>query len=116
MATRVVRHDMITMLTEERHVCVSVIAQTWDGNDMDIYADDLAQLTQKLDLRGAIHVGRSTGGSAVTRYIGRHERKRVAKAVLIGAAPLVTLKTAANPGGLPIEVFDSIRVGVASNR
>ena len=116
MATTVVRHDTITMLTEERHLCVSVIAQTWDGNDMDIYADDLAQLTQKLDLRGAIHVGRSTGGSAVARYIGRHGRKPVAKAVLIGAVPLVTLKTAANPGSLPIEVFDSIRVGVASNR
>lgn len=90
--------------------------QTWDGNDMDTYADDLAELTAKLDLKDAIHVGHSTGGGEVARYLGRHGSKRVAKAVLIGAVPPLMLKTAANPGGLPIEVFDSIRAGVASNR
>jgi non-heme chloroperoxidase len=90
--------------------------QTWDGNDMDTYADDLAQLTEKLDLRNAIHVGHSTGGGEVARYIGRHGSKRVARAVLIGAVPPIMLKTAANPGGLPIEVFDGIRAGVANNR
>ncbi len=90
--------------------------QTWDGNDMDTYADDLAQLTEKLDLRDAIHVGHSTGGGEVAHYIGRHGSKRVAKAVLIGAVPPIMLKTASNPGGLPMEVFDSIRTGVANNR
>jgi non-heme chloroperoxidase len=90
--------------------------QTWDGNDMDTYADDLAQLAEKLDLKDAIHVGHSTGGGEVSRYIGRHGSKRVAKTVLIGAVPPIMLKTAANPGGLPIEVFDGIRAGVASNR
>jgi len=90
--------------------------QTWDGNDMDTYADDLAQLTKKLDLRDAIHVGHSTGGGEVARYIGRHGSKRVAKAVLIGAVPPIMLKTATNPGGLPIDVFDQIRAGVAANR
>lgn len=90
--------------------------QTWDGNDMDTYADDLAQLTERLDLHDAIHVGHSTGGGEVARYIGRHGSKRVAKAVLIGAVPPIMLKTAANPGGLPIEVFDQIRAGVAVNR
>lgn len=91
-------------------------AQTWDGNDMDTYADDLAELTEKLNLKDAIHVGHSTGGGEVARYIGRHGTQRVAKAVLIGAVPPLMLKTAANPGGLPIEVFDQIRAGVASNR
>jgi non-heme chloroperoxidase len=90
--------------------------QTWDGNDMDTYADDLAQLTEKLDLRDAIHVGHSTGGGEVARYIGRHGSKRVAKAVLIGAVPPIMLKTDSNPGDLPMEVFDSIRAGVANNR
>ena len=90
--------------------------QTWDGNDMDTYADDLAQLTEKLDLKDAIHVGHSTGGGEVARYIGRHGSKRVAKAVLIGAVPPIMLKTPSNPGGLPMEVFDSIRAGVANNR
>lgn len=90
--------------------------QTWDSNDMDAYADDLAQLTEKLDLMDAIHVGHSTGGGEVARYIGRHGSKRVARAVLIGAVPPLMLKTAENPGGLPIEVFDTIRAGVASNR
>jgi non-heme chloroperoxidase len=90
--------------------------QTWDGNDMDTYADDLAQLTEKLDLRDAIHVGHSTGGGEVAHYIGRHGSKRVAKAVLIGAVPPIMLKTASNPGGLAMEVFDNIRAGVANNR
>ena len=90
--------------------------QTWDGNDMDTYADDLAQLTEKLDLKNAIHVGHSTGGGEVARYIGRHGTKRVAAAVLIGAVPPLMLKTAANPGGTPIEAFDAIRAGVATNR
>jgi len=90
--------------------------QTWTGNDMDTYADDLAALTEKLDLKHAIHVGHSTGGGEVARYIGRHGAKRVAKAVLIGAVPPQMLKTAANPGGLPMDVFDGIRAGVATNR
>jgi pimeloyl-ACP methyl ester carboxylesterase len=78
--------------------------------------DDLAALVEALDLRGAIHVGHSTGGGEVARYIGRHGTKRVAKAVLIGAIPPLMLKTAANPGGLPIEVFDGIRAGVLADR
>ncbi len=90
--------------------------QTWDGNDMDTYADDLAQLSEKLNLKNAIHVGHSTGGGEVARYLGRHGSKRVAKAVLIGAVPPLMLKTAANPGGSPMEVFDGIRAGVATNR
>src|ERR1700689_1671357 len=90
--------------------------QTWDGNDMDHYADDLAALTEKLDLKKAIHVGHSTGGGEVARYIGRYGTKRVAKAVLIGAVPPLMLKTAANPGGLPIEVFDQIRAAVLADR
>jgi len=90
--------------------------QTWTGNEMDTYADDLAALTAALDLEDAIHVGHSTGGGEVARYLGRHGSKRVAKAVLIGAVPPIMLKTAANPGGLPIEVFDGIRAGVAGNR
>ncbi len=90
--------------------------QTWDGNEMDTYAADLAALVEKLDLKTAIHVGHSTGGGEVARYIGRHGTKRVAKAVLIGAVPPLMLKTAANPGGLPISVFDSIRAGVAGDR
>jgi non-heme chloroperoxidase len=90
--------------------------QPWDGNDMDTYADDLAALVEKLDLKDAIHVGHSTGGGEVARYIGRHGTKRVAKAVLIGAVPPLMLKTAANPGGLPIDAFDRIRAGVFADR
>jgi non-heme chloroperoxidase len=91
-------------------------SQPWHGNDMDTYADDLAELVQKLDLRDAVHVGHSTGGGEVARYVGRHGTKWVAKAVLIGAVPPLMMKTAANPGGLPIDVFDGIRKGVLSDR
>lgn len=91
-------------------------SQPWNGNDMDTYADDLAGLMDSLELQGTIMVGHSTGGGEVTRYIGRHGTKRVAKAVLLGAVPPIMLKTAANPGGLPIEVFDGIRAGTAADR
>ena len=90
--------------------------QTWHGNDLDTYADDLAELVTALDLHDAIHVGHSTGGGEVTRYIGRHGTKRVAKAVLIGAIPPLMLKTPANPEGLPIEVFDELRAKVLADR
>src|SRR3982075_4386276 len=88
----------------------------WNGNDMNTYADDLAELVQKLDLKNAIHVGHSTGGGEAARYIGRHGTKRVTKAVLIGAIPPLMLKTAANPGGLPMEVFDGLRASVVADR
>jgi len=91
-------------------------SQPWNGNDLDTYADDLAALVHKLDLNNAIHVGHSTGGGEVTRYIGRHGTSRVAKAVLIGAIPPLMLKTAANPGGLPIDVFDGLRASVLADR
>ncbi len=91
-------------------------SQPWDGNEMDTYADDLAELVTALDLRDAIHVGHSTGGGEVARYLGRHGTSRVAKAVLIGAVPPIMLKTSANPGGLPIEAFDGIRAGVIADR
>jgi len=90
--------------------------QTRDGNDMDTYADDLAELVEKLDLTDVIHVGHSTGGGEVARYIGRHGTKRVAKAVLVGAVPPLMLKTADNPEGLPIDAFDQIRAGVKGDR
>ena len=90
--------------------------QPWNGNDMDTYADDLAALIEHLDLKQATLVGHSTGGGEVAHYIGRHGSKRVAKAVLIGAVPPLMLKTAENPGGLPMEVFDTIRNGVVANR
>jgi non-heme chloroperoxidase len=90
--------------------------QPWQGNDMDTYADDLAELVKKLNLKNAIHVGHSTGGGEVARYIGRHGTKRVAKAVLIGAVPPIMLKSEANPGGLPIEVFDQLRSAVLADR
>jgi len=91
-------------------------SQPWDGNEMDTYADDLAALTEKLDLKDAIHVGHSTGGGEVARYIGRHGTKRVAMAILIGAVTPLMLKTAANPGGLPIDAFDQIRAAVQADR
>ena len=90
--------------------------QPWNGNDMDTYADDLATLIETLDLKDAVLVGHSTGGGEVARYIGRHGTKRVGKAVLLGAVPPIMLKTAANPGGLPMEVFDGIRAGVRADR
>ena len=91
-------------------------SQPWNGNDLDTYADDLAELVEALDLQNAIHVGHSTGGGEVARYIGRHGTKRVAKAVLIGAIPPLMLKTAANPGGTPIETFDQLRAAVLADR
>src|SRR6202166_806349 len=91
-------------------------SQPWLGNEMDTYADDLAQLVEKLDLKNAIHVGHSTGGGEVARYIGRHGTKRVAKAVLISAVPPLMLKPPANPAGLPIDAFDQIRAGVLTDR
>jgi non-heme chloroperoxidase len=91
-------------------------SQPWTGNDMDTYADDLAELVQKLDLKNAIHIGHSTGGGEVARYIARHGTKRVAKAVLIASVPPLMLKTAANPGGLPISVFDGLRASVVADR
>ncbi|RLK62351.1 alpha/beta fold hydrolase [Actinokineospora cianjurensis] len=91
-------------------------AQTWHGNDMDTYADDLAQLIEALDLRDAVLVGHSTGGGEVARYLGRHGTGRVAKVVLLGAVPPRMLRTEANPDGVPIEAFDGIRAGVAADR
>ena len=90
--------------------------QPWNGNDLDTYADDLAELVRALDLHNTIHVGHSTGGGEVARYIGRHGTERVAKAVLISAIPPLMLKTPANPGGLPLEVFDQLRAGVLADR
>jgi non-heme chloroperoxidase len=91
-------------------------SQPWDGNEMNTYADDLATLVESLDVKNAIHVGHSTGGGEVARYIGRHGTKRVAKAVLISAVPPLMVKTPANPAGLPIDAFDQIRSGVLTDR
>jgi non-heme chloroperoxidase len=90
--------------------------QTLHGNDLDTYADDLATLVETLDLKNAIHIGHSTGGGEVTRYIGRHGTKRVAKAVIVDGVPPLLLKTPANPNGLPIEAFDTLRAGVLADR
>ena len=115
--------DQMVFLASHEYRCITHdrrghgrSSQPWNGNDMDTYADDLATLVEALDLKDAIHVGHSTGGGEVARYIGRHGTKRVAKAVLIGAVPPLMLKTAANPGGLPIEAFDQIRAGVLADR
>ena len=115
--------DQMMYLAERGYRCVAHdrrghgrSSQPWGGNDMDTYADDLAKLTEALDLKDAIHVGHSTGGGEVARYIARHGTKRVSKAVLIGAITPLMLKTPANPGGLPMEVFDQIRAGVQSDR
>jgi non-heme chloroperoxidase len=91
-------------------------SQPWGGNDLDTYADDLAAIVQALDLKNAVHVGHSTGGGEVARYIGRYGTERVAKAVLIGAIPPLMLKTAANPVGTPLEVFDQLRAAVQADR
>ena len=91
-------------------------SQPWDGNEMNIYADDLAALVKTLNLKDVIHVGHSTGGGEVARYLGRHGSSRVAKAVLIGAVPPIMLKADASPGGLPIEAFDQIRASVLADR
>jgi non-heme chloroperoxidase len=115
--------DQMFFLTSRGYRCIAHdrrghgrSSQPWNGNDMDTYADDLAALVEALDLKDAIHVGHSTGGGEVARYIGRHGTKRVAKAVLISAVPPLMLKTPANPGGLPIEVFDQLRAGVLADR
>ena len=91
-------------------------SQTWDGNDMDTYADDLAELFEKLDLKDTIIVGHSTGGGEVARYLGRHGTKRVSKAALISAITPLMLKTGRNPTGAPREVFDGLRAALAANR
>src|ERR1700754_3196965 len=91
-------------------------SQTASGNDMDTYAADVAELAAQLDLRNAIHVGHSTGGGEVARYVARHGAGRVAKAVLIGAVPPIMVKSDRNPGGTPIEVFDGFRTALAANR
>src|ERR1035438_545703 len=91
-------------------------SQPWNGNEMDTYADDLSELIETLGLKGAVLIGFSAGGGEVARYIGRHGTKRVAKAALISAVPPLMLRTAANPGGLPMEVFDKIRLGSSADR
>jgi non-heme chloroperoxidase len=91
-------------------------SQPWNGNDMDTYADDLAELIETLDLKASVLIGFSAGGGEVARYIGRHGTKRLAKAALIAAVPPLMLKTAENPGGLPMEVFDGIRAGSTADR
>ncbi len=91
-------------------------SQPWDGNDMDHYADDLAELMDKLDLKDAVMMGHSTGGGEVARYLGRHGTKRVSRAILAGAVPPLMLKTDKNPGGLPLSVFDDIRTSMVQDR
>ena len=115
--------DQMFFLAERGYRCIAHdrrghgrSSQPWSGNDMDTYADDLAKLVEALNLKDAVHVGHSTGGGEVARYIARHGSKRVAKAVLIGAVPPLMLKTDKNPGGLPRKVFDDIRGGVVSDR
>ena len=115
--------DQMLFLADHGYRCVAHdrrghgrSSQPWEGNEMNTYADDLAALVVALDLKNAIHVGHSTGGGEVARYIGRHGTKRVAKIVLISAVPPLMVKTAANPAGLPIEVFDEIRAGVLNDR
>jgi non-heme chloroperoxidase len=90
--------------------------QPWDGNNLDVYADDLSELVEALDLKGAVMIGHSTGGGEVTRYLGRHGTGRVSKAILVSAIPPLMVKTPTNPAGLPIEVFDGLRTGVGNDR
>jgi len=115
--------DQMMFLTSYGYRCIAHdrrghgrSSQPWNGNDMDTYADDLAALVNTLNLQQVIHVGHSTGGGEVARYIGRYGTNRVSKAVLISAVPPLMLRTPANPGGLPMEVFDQIRAGVRSDR
>jgi len=115
--------DQMIFLTNHGYRCVAHdrrghgrSGQPWEGNEMNTYADDLATLVEKLDLKDAIHVGHSTGGGEVARYIGRHGTKRVSQTVLISAVPPLMLKTAANPVGLPIDAFDQIRAAVLNDR
>ena len=115
--------DQMFFLAQRGYRCIAAdrrghgrSSQPWEGNDLNTYADDLAAVVKKLDLKNAVHVGHSTGGGEVARYIGRHGTGRVAKAVLIGAIPPLMLKTPANPGGTPMEVFDGIRANVVADR
>ena len=119
--------DQMMVLADRGYRCIAHdrrghgrSSQPWDGNEMNTYADDLMTLAEKLDLKNAIHVGHSTGGGEVARYVGRHgsgrAKGRVAKAVLIGAVPPLMVKTPANPGGLPIEVFDGFRATLVADR
>ena len=115
--------DQMFYLTPKGYRCIAHdrrghgrSSQPWNGNDMDTYADDLSELIEKLDLKNVILVGHSTGGGEVTRYIGRYGNKRVAKIVLIGSVSPLMVKTADNPGGLPIQVFDQLRANVVSDR
>jgi non-heme chloroperoxidase len=115
--------DQMFFLAQNGYRCIAMdrrghgrSQQTWDGNDLDTYADDMADMVAALDLNDAIHVGHSTGGGVVTRYIGKHGNSRVAGAVLISAIPPLMLKTDSNPGGLPMEVFDGIRQNVLTDR
>lgn len=115
--------DQMFFLTSRGYRCIAHdrrghgrSSQPWNGNDLDTYADDLAALVETLDLKNAVHVGHSTGGGEVARYIGRHGTKRVAKTVLIGAITPLMLKTSANPGGTPMDAFDQLRAAVLADR
>ena len=115
--------DQMVFLADHGYRCIAHdrrghgrSSQPWNGNEMDTYADDMAALVEALDLKGAIHIGHSTGGGEVARYIGRHGTKRVAIAVLISAVPPLMLKTSENPGGLPIDVFNQLRASVLADR
>jgi len=115
--------DQMFFLAQRGYRCIAAdrrghgrSSQPWEGNDLDTYADDLAEVVKKLDLRDAIHVGHSTGGGEVTRYIGRHGTGRISKAVLIGAIPPVMVKSEKNPLGTPIEEFDGLRKAVQADR
>jgi len=115
--------DQMFFLASRGYRCIAMdrrghgrSGQPWNGNEMDTYADDLAELVHKLELKNAVHVGHSTGGGEVARYIGRHGTKRVSKAVLISAVPPIMVKSPSNPGGTPIEALDGIRTGTKNDR